>query len=306
MRNNKGFTIIEIIVVIALMSLIWLVFANAFTGSIRSLEDQIEEETGTNITDTLFAYFRVAKNNRSLRYFYEPNGNVISCIRIRTLIEEGFFEENVLRENNWNANDVFRIRIDCQGVLHHSRLTTTNLVNSQCSFNEMNMSGFFDHSVIDAPLGNDRFDLNVTVSPTGVNTFSVDTNFFTMTTLTGNGSAVFRNGTITFTLTPQFNTFFEVVEGSFNPNRIVVETNLNRITVRINPSLFNQTNRTLRQQLGFDIRFRPATTGSASNIQLFNQINIRIENNLNQVRQSTAITGLPSIPFNRRNSSAIN
>ncbi len=91
MKNNKGFTLIELIVTIGIMILIGLVIVNNMTGLFSNQEDKNYEEFVSQLQEAACLYVETSefKNDRAA---CKANG----CnIKIQNLIEKGYIKDTL-------------------------------------------------------------------------------------------------------------------------------------------------------------------------------------------------------------------
>jgi len=132
--KKRGFSILELLIVIALLSLIALIFLMNF----RNVNNNLPESNLTKEEQAFHTFFQTGRDNRNILWFREEGtNNQVTCVRIETMIGQGFLEEDILNENNWGPGMVFRIVIDEEGNLTYTDITGDT---SSCDFEDVNIS----------------------------------------------------------------------------------------------------------------------------------------------------------------------
>ena len=186
MKNNKGFTIIEVITVIAIISLIFLVLISVFSNLNQDLSDDHDELEETLIAQAFETFFHVRNNERTLLHFPEES-TLKACIEARSLIENGYLEPQ-----HTTIGNLYQVRVNPQGILSYHQIFPTNncnnrnnacfnnIITNHCEFREANISGVVPGNVTAGSGTLDQvndFSLNINSRTTNVNTFTVDMNF---------------------------------------------------------------------------------------------------------------------------------
>lgn len=89
MKNNKGFTLIELIATIGIMLLIGLVIINNMSGILSKQQDQEYESFKKKLEDGACIYVEL---DQELRDKCKTNGCTIA---VQDLIENGYIEDNL-------------------------------------------------------------------------------------------------------------------------------------------------------------------------------------------------------------------
>ena len=90
MKKNKGFTLVEVLGVIVLLSIVFLISYTTILNTIKKSQDQIDQHTLSLITTAAKDY--VSDNQDD---FPEVNNNVF-CIDINTLIDNNYIDEDTI------------------------------------------------------------------------------------------------------------------------------------------------------------------------------------------------------------------
>ena len=110
--DNKGFTLIEMVLIILIISLIFLVIVRISTNTFSITNEKSYEITKSNII------------NATDKYILECNNKVINCdlqwndnktiVKASSLIEAGYFKEIINPINNKNLKECLTIEVKKQ------------------------------------------------------------------------------------------------------------------------------------------------------------------------------------------------
>ena len=87
--NKKGFTLVELLAVVAILSLILLFTLPNITNSVKNYSSKVDETTKLLIFNATSLY--VGENSK---YFKEVNENKY-CVTLRELINKGYLKNNI-------------------------------------------------------------------------------------------------------------------------------------------------------------------------------------------------------------------
>jgi len=113
-KNNKGFTLVELLAVIAILSVVLSLTVYISLDVVKSAREKSYEVTINNVEKNANTY--VAEN--SSKIFYLTNGNIeYQCITVNDLIEMGYLKTNVVNspvssDKKVNENDYIYIERD--------------------------------------------------------------------------------------------------------------------------------------------------------------------------------------------------
>ena len=300
MKNNRGLTLVELIIVIAILSIISLMFIATF----RRIQENVNEaKTADQIfNEAIESFFHLNKN---LNRFFDSNGNIITCIRISSLIERGFLEET----DKYTMNDTFRVTVDPNGVFKESKkMNNQEQIDTECQYDQLSLSNTVSSSTpiaqnIGSRTNIDTFTLTNRISMEKINTFNIGLEFDFQALLNGNSLRTDEPGRIEITLNNLF--VFDPenaspnVSGTLNSPTVIITLNTNDFT-KDTPPVFNK-------QYSFNIRFQGNVNDNQLNTpsDLFNKIDIILFNTTGTQITET-IPNLPKVIITRRNTIAIN
>ena len=95
MKSRKGFTLVELLGVIVILSMIVLVTVPALITTLTNSEEKAKEEFEKTMFLAAETYFQ--KHSELFPQLYESNGK--AYVQIRTLIEEGYLKETLIDPN---------------------------------------------------------------------------------------------------------------------------------------------------------------------------------------------------------------
>jgi len=173
--NKKGFSILELIIVIALLSVIFLVFIMNF----RNTGDDLTDTEMTVTAQAFNAFYQTGRDNQTILWFREEGSqNQISCVRLSSLIEQGFMEEEVIGQNGWTAATIFRIVVNPAGQLTYTVIAEAQ-VPTVCGFEEIAVSDAHQptNTVTDTRPQGHHFTIDNQVRLHDFNVFRTDVNF---------------------------------------------------------------------------------------------------------------------------------
>ena len=170
MNNNKGFTILELLIVIFIIGLIPLIFVNSF-GKTKVNIDEERGQTGTTLLDdAVEVFYYLGMKEGTLEYFTKEDGSVISCISVNSLVSNGY-----ILEENHDLSKYALLSVK-DGELSYELTTNTSL----CEYEKISLSGIYDGESSSTSGGDDEVDsytFKQNVSTIDVNTFAVDIDF---------------------------------------------------------------------------------------------------------------------------------
>lgn len=112
MKNNKGFTLIELIATIGIMILIGLVIVNNMTGVLSKQHDEEYKSFKKELEDGACIYVET-KWDSSKRSNCKASNNC--TVSIDELIKAGFIDENLKNPNNEeeikNNQDKYKVKV---------------------------------------------------------------------------------------------------------------------------------------------------------------------------------------------------
>ena len=112
--KNKGFTLIEIVVVIAVLGILGVVITISLTNTLEKANQRQCDEFVKKIEDAACAYTSMSKKG------VVCNRNTCPPIGLYVLISEGFIteEKDACTGNNINTNETVTVSWDASGEKH--------------------------------------------------------------------------------------------------------------------------------------------------------------------------------------------
>ena len=169
MKNKKGFTILELIAVIFILSLVILLFISSYGSTTNKIVKEKEDFRETVLGKSLSTYYYLGKSEGTLKYYISDENKIITCIKLSTLIENGYLAEEDYTSKS--ADTFYKIEVGTDGIIKdHQELADIN----ECKYNEINISNVHQGATNtnDAVLGFQNliklFDVNI---------YKVDVNF---------------------------------------------------------------------------------------------------------------------------------
>lgn len=129
MKNNKGFTLIEIIIVVALISLTVLMFSNSFDGILSSQSSTAYERFTNNVSVAAETYLSASieiKNEME-------KGKGYVFVTIQELIENGLLDKDIVdprTDEKVDRSETILIRLTCDGKYTYSYPVSNELINN--------------------------------------------------------------------------------------------------------------------------------------------------------------------------------
>ncbi len=114
MKNNKGFTLIELILIVAMLLIVVLMFSSNFSGLEASQTRKAEERFQNNIQVAVSAYI---SSTPSVANEIE-HGKGYSKVSIYKLIEEGFLDKKIIdpqTDEKIDRSQSALVRLNCDG-----------------------------------------------------------------------------------------------------------------------------------------------------------------------------------------------
>lgn len=110
MKNNKGFTLIELIVTIGVMVLLGIVIVANMSGILSEQKDTDYETFKKKLEDSACIYVETADSSNSL--------NKTNCrtsggceIPVKNLIEKGYIEDTLKDPSNGNYASNYKVKV---------------------------------------------------------------------------------------------------------------------------------------------------------------------------------------------------
>jgi len=103
--NNKGFTLVELLAVIAILSIVMSVVMYFAIDTVRTAKNKSYQVTVSNIENEATSY--VLEQNKSFDWIIDDGGRTQhQCITVQDLIDTGYFKGDVLNSNVDEKNKV--------------------------------------------------------------------------------------------------------------------------------------------------------------------------------------------------------
>jgi len=155
MKQKNGFTVIELLVVIFLISLIPLLFTGNFGNTSKKIEEEQSETQIALLDDAIEIYYYLSMKDNNLNYYIEDE-KIISCIGIKTLISNGYILDDKYNENSFAKVQVYK-----------GELTYTIVSNeSTCEYDQI--------SILNGNASIEQYGYNQNISTINSNTLNVD------------------------------------------------------------------------------------------------------------------------------------
>ena len=176
MMEKKGFTILELIAVIFILSLVILLFISSYGSTTNNIMEERHSAAEEILGNAIDIYYHLGLSDGSLQYY--PDGTKINtCIKLKTLVENGYLaEENTL----YDAGSIAILEVDNGKIKWEIAGENDAKVAEKCFFDQVNLTGITHPE----SQGIDNYTFSQTISLTDINTFKIDTDF-TFKTLLG-------------------------------------------------------------------------------------------------------------------------
>ena len=98
--NKKGFTIIELLTVMFILSLLFLLFITSFGTTTERIREGNRAPAVLNNAANIYFHLNVNNPNPTTPFHFrtETDGSLTSCISIRRLIRSGYLQRNIYQE----------------------------------------------------------------------------------------------------------------------------------------------------------------------------------------------------------------
>ena len=104
MKKKNGFTIIELLAVIFILSLIPILFISSFGNNTENLKNEKNEISDSILKDAIEVYYHIGMKEKTIDYRIEGSAT-LSCISIKELISKGY-----ILEEQYNPDNYIKIR----------------------------------------------------------------------------------------------------------------------------------------------------------------------------------------------------
>jgi|GEM_PF-5404471 len=169
MKNNKGFTVLELLIVIFIIGLIPLIFVNSF-GKTRVNVDTEKDQIGKSLLDdAIEIFYYLGMKEGTLEYYLEDE-TIISCISLQTLISNGY-----LMEEQFDSSKHALLKVE-NGNVSYELITDTSV----CNYEKVSISGIYVGETSSSGENDndiDSYTFKQNVTTINVNTFNVDIEF---------------------------------------------------------------------------------------------------------------------------------
>ena len=108
--NNKGFTLVELLAVIVIIMLIAGIGTYAVIRYINTSKNETNKVSINSVKETGISY---VKENRDKVMWVDAGSNIEStCVSFTALINEGYYKENLLSNDNFNNYNFVKVNRD--------------------------------------------------------------------------------------------------------------------------------------------------------------------------------------------------
>ena len=152
-KNNSGFTLVELLATIAILSIVSVIVIYTATNVIGSAKNNSYKVTINNIQKDANTY--VLENDKNINWlnFNDGTNSSYQCIKVQNLIDMGYFDNNILdslvsEDRNVLANDYIYIEKDNNTKVITKQILlydTTSPLTSLCG-DYINSNGIIDFS----------------------------------------------------------------------------------------------------------------------------------------------------------------
>lgn len=92
--KKKGFTLIELLAVIAILGIIITIAVVSINTTREAAFNKIDQASTNNLKNVGELYYTDHNKKDDYIEYLDSNNNYISCIKITTLVEEGYIKDN--------------------------------------------------------------------------------------------------------------------------------------------------------------------------------------------------------------------
>ncbi len=119
MKNNKGFTLIELILIVSVLLIVVIMFSTNLEGILGNQANKAYDRFVNNIKVATSAYISTnVELDNDVKY-----GRGFAKVSIYDLIENGFLDKKIIdprTDNPINRNEIALIRLNCNGEMEYT------------------------------------------------------------------------------------------------------------------------------------------------------------------------------------------